>query len=328
MTSTLAHPTSIQEAILFNNYLGAASLAILYYDYLLTFSCEYERFWKPGRHTWASTFFYLNRYLTLLGHGPIIVQYFWTPSGLHMFSTYVGVMPYCLNCQPVAQHLKQLSSCTTLSAFHQYLAVVIQIIVGVLLIMRTYALYGSSRRILAFLCACGGTVIGYGVWCVMTDQSKPLSSEDVTSLTACLLPVNDDSAAKIASAWTGMLAFDILIFSMTVYRSWLKWRNERVAVLQVMLRDGSIYFAIMSISSLSVILTFHLLEPYSRGVTVTLTNILSSTMLSRLMLNLRDPKLISNNHDIDTTYVHGNNTLHQDDVELPSRKQDDDPGCA
>lgn len=27
----------------------------------------------------------------------------------------------------------------------------------------------------------------------MTDQSKPLSSEDVTSLTACLLPVNDDS---------------------------------------------------------------------------------------------------------------------------------------
>lgn len=38
---------------------------------------EVERFWKTKRFTWAVFFFYLNRYLTLFGHLPVIFEYFW-----------------------------------------------------------------------------------------------------------------------------------------------------------------------------------------------------------------------------------------------------------
>jgi hypothetical protein len=54
--------------------------AILYYDYILTFSIEIERFWT--RLSWASCFFFMNRYLVLLGHIPTIWQYFWSSSDI------------------------------------------------------------------------------------------------------------------------------------------------------------------------------------------------------------------------------------------------------
>lgn len=50
--------------------------AILYYDYALTLSTEVERFWSSPSFSWGSTFFYLNRYLALFGHIPIVAQDF------------------------------------------------------------------------------------------------------------------------------------------------------------------------------------------------------------------------------------------------------------
>jgi hypothetical protein len=58
----------------------AAWAAILIHDYCLTFVAEVERFWRVGQLNWASGFFYLNRYLTLFGHVPVMLEYFWTTS--------------------------------------------------------------------------------------------------------------------------------------------------------------------------------------------------------------------------------------------------------
>lgn len=46
------------------------------YDYYLTFAEEVERFWM-GPLNWASGLFYLNRYVVLVGHIPIMVEFFW-----------------------------------------------------------------------------------------------------------------------------------------------------------------------------------------------------------------------------------------------------------
>lgn len=50
--------------------------ALLFYDYCLTLGTEIEYFWKRARVSAVSTLFVLNRYLTLLGQMPIIVEYF------------------------------------------------------------------------------------------------------------------------------------------------------------------------------------------------------------------------------------------------------------
>lgn len=57
--------------------LNLNATAILYYDYVLTFGWEVSRFWGR-RLTWATFFFYLNRYFTLFAHIPVVMEYFWT----------------------------------------------------------------------------------------------------------------------------------------------------------------------------------------------------------------------------------------------------------
>ncbi|KAF8150592.1 hypothetical protein B0H34DRAFT_143963 [Crassisporium funariophilum] len=219
--------------------------------------------------TWASVLFYLNRYLSILGHGPVITELFWQTSDTD-----------------------RLKVCRNLMTFHQYLAVLIQIIVGILLMIRTYALYNKNRFILLLLCAAAAIVIAYGFWCVLASQGSNYTTEDLP-LTGCLLPTNEKLSSRLASAWTGMLGFDILIFGLTLYKS-LTYRSEgNTSLIKVMLRDGTLYFGVMSMSCASVIISFHVFPDYERGMLTTLANVLSSTMISRLMLNLRDPKLSS-----------------------------------
>ena len=53
--------------------------AILLYDYCLTVGAEVKRCWV-ARLSWGLGFFYLNRYLVLFGHVPIMLEFFWLSS--------------------------------------------------------------------------------------------------------------------------------------------------------------------------------------------------------------------------------------------------------
>jgi hypothetical protein len=55
-------------------------VAILLYDYCLTFVAEVENCWVVRRFSWGLGFFYLNRYLVLFGHIPIMLEFFWSTS--------------------------------------------------------------------------------------------------------------------------------------------------------------------------------------------------------------------------------------------------------
>ncbi|KAK0473746.1 hypothetical protein IW261DRAFT_675606 [Armillaria novae-zelandiae] len=63
-----------------NYYVSLVALSILYYDYALTFGLEVSRFWVHRGFSWAAFFFYLNRYLGIFGHIPVVVENFWTGS--------------------------------------------------------------------------------------------------------------------------------------------------------------------------------------------------------------------------------------------------------
>ena len=55
--------------------------ALLYYDYFLTFDMEVERFWgRPP--SLISCGFFLNRYLSILGHIPVTLEFFGTSLSL------------------------------------------------------------------------------------------------------------------------------------------------------------------------------------------------------------------------------------------------------
>jgi hypothetical protein len=64
--------------------------AVLLYDYCLTFVAEVERCWAVRRLSWGLGFFYLNRYLVLFSHIPLMMEYFWTTSNSN--KTEVSIM--------------------------------------------------------------------------------------------------------------------------------------------------------------------------------------------------------------------------------------------
>ncbi|KAG6917416.1 hypothetical protein DXG01_002685 [Tephrocybe rancida] len=132
-----------------NNYLNLASFTILYYDYALTLPAEIDRFWSTRTISWVSGFYYLNRYLTLFGHIPAMVHYYSTFEGPSMA----------------------------------------QAIVGILLTMRTYALYDRSLRVLLFICSCGLAVIVFGTWSIASGHgTKAIESSAPQAM--CIPPIS------------------------------------------------------------------------------------------------------------------------------------------
>lgn len=204
-----------------NYYFSLVALSILYYDYALTFGLEVSRFWVHRGFSWAAFFFYLNRYLGIFGHIPVAVEYFWTgyPSN-------------------------KAQICLKLQMYHQYFVIVVQIVVAVMLIMRTYALYDRSRKILIVQICVTLTAIGLGAYSVASGKksSHDETPADVTPFIGCSTSLTKDSAVRLGIAWCGMLVFDIMVFTLTLHKALQLQRAGGVSLLTLLLRDGSVYF--------------------------------------------------------------------------------------
>jgi len=263
-----------------NYYFHLVSYVILYYDYVLTLPMEIERFWTLRSFSWAAFFFFLNRYLAVLGHIFIILQTFWNTADLALKS----------------------NICQRSHAFHPYLEVAVQAVVGVLLVMRVYALYDRSRWVIVLFLTLAVVDVGIGCWAIMSANPIRLPQQDLAvSAPGCAEPLSHEQGIRLAIAWGGQLAFDVVVFFLTLYQSILIVRTSRRPLISTLLRDGVLYFAILTVVNLANILTFLLAAPLSKGVTSTFSNIISATMISRLMLNLRDPKIMISTTNRTTT---------------------------
>ncbi|KAF7349428.1 hypothetical protein MSAN_01732700 [Mycena sanguinolenta] len=233
----------------------------------LTVDDEISVYWRT-RTTWASVLFYINRYLSLVGNAvPMVMQNFWaTP-----------------NFNP---HKVQV--CRGIGIYHQYFAIVAQIFVAALLIMRTYALYERSRIVLFFTSGIALAAVVVGAYIIFSGKG---TSDDLTAVyleVGCASGLHITQSRSYGFGWIGMLVFDIAIFSLTAWKAWAHSMERRgPSLFTILIRDGAIFFFVMMSSNGGNILSFFYAGPYTRGVATAFTNVLSSVMISRLMLNLR-----------------------------------------
>ncbi|KAJ7728700.1 hypothetical protein DFH07DRAFT_850965 [Mycena maculata] len=257
----------IQSQLNSNYYFNIISFTLLFYDYFLTLDWEISRYWGTP-FSWPSTLFFLNRYGTLLGNIPVVIQYFWS-----------------LESTP-----QKIMVCLHLESYHQYFIIATQLMVGVMLILRTHALYERNRRVLILMLAVAASGVVVGLWSVITGKTGN-TVENLPLYFGCNYAISQSQGVSLASAWAGVAVFDCMIFLLTLYKVFSRRRTRGTDLFTVLLRDGSVYFGVMVMSNLSNILSFVLGSPYTRGIATTWTNIISSIMISRLMLNLRDPAL-------------------------------------
>ncbi|KAJ7487915.1 hypothetical protein FB451DRAFT_1225912 [Mycena latifolia] len=262
MTESLSD-AQIENHLRISHYLVFIPFTVLLYDYVLTFEAEVTRYWGTSL-TWGTLLFYVNRYSALFGTMPVFVEYLMSTS-----------------------HPDKV--CRGLQMYHQYFALLSQILSAIILITRTYALYQRNKLVLALMVTVTvGAIISALVLLLVGDFPNTLSP--VLESLGCPSASSHFLNRRQAAAWSGMLIFDVLIFSLTVRKS-LKYGTRGGSLFSLLFRDGAIYFGIMIASNASNIGTYTMGGPIISGSATTLTNILSSVMVSRLMLNLRDPSI-------------------------------------
>ncbi|KAJ7260124.1 hypothetical protein C8J57DRAFT_1471769 [Mycena rebaudengoi] len=271
--------TDIQSQLDSNYYLNAVAFTLLFYDYFLTLEWEVSRYWGSPL-TFPTVLFYANRYVTLFGNIPVVIQYFWTTSSTP----------------------SKVVVCGHLESFHQYYIIATQIIVGVMLILRTYALYERNKYILVSTILISLGLVGVAMYTVLSGKGGTDDAVGLPLYIGCIYSISRSKSLVLTGAWAGLGVFDSMIFTLTFYRALSQRRANRLQLITVLLRDGSLYFGVMIIANLCNILTFVLGEPYTRGVATTFTNIISAILISRLMLNLRDPTLSTMSHRVSNSH--------------------------
>ncbi|KAH9916254.1 uncharacterized protein BXZ73DRAFT_105884 [Epithele typhae] len=253
-------------------YVSTLAFVILYYDYFLTLGPEVDRYWKGG-FSLVSCGYFLNRYLSLFGHVPVMIEF------------------YMLHDEVMSVHL-----CTRFQVYHQLLSGVTQVIVGLLQVLRLYALYGRNRRIVVSLLTVIGLSCGTSWWAATKTwhASDPTASDlshdpRFVGLLGCGLGLTSDQGFYIAIVWATVLVFDVIVFALTAYRVLRVGKKWHGSLFTLLLRDGALYFGVLAMFHLTNILTCLLAQPAYRGISVTATNVLSTSLIGRLMLNIRDP---------------------------------------
>ncbi|KAI6006758.1 hypothetical protein EDC04DRAFT_976030 [Pisolithus marmoratus] len=182
--------------------------------------------------------------------------------------------------------------CNPLLLYDSVSIIVVQMIGAIVMIMRVYALYEKSRCVLAMLVFLAGAAIIVGIWAISSlPSSIPVPTQERQIGCPGQGSLNPDQALYLSVVWGGQLLFDVVVFGLTLWRSvYARTPGER-NISDVLLRDGSLYFAVMSAANVGNIVTLLVANNNVKNVADSFTSAISAIMISRLMLNLRDPSI-------------------------------------
>ncbi|KII88678.1 hypothetical protein PLICRDRAFT_633547 [Plicaturopsis crispa FD-325 SS-3] len=253
---------SATRDIITHNYFHFLAIALFYYDQLLTTPDEIMYIWARPRST-SSIAFLFNRWFG-----------FWANLTITVMS-FIDIPD---------------ERCHTYNFARQILLIISEVIVSYLLMLRTYALYQRSRRILYSILGVAFAFIGLTGWS-LTGQK---SSATPNIYSGCHIGNTPMTGIHLAVPWEALFAFDTMIFFLTLSATYkgqhrhegLMLTGDKLPLLSLLLRDGAMYFCGMAFANLANILTFYLSSAILKGFLSTFASNLSVTLMSRLMLNL------------------------------------------
>ncbi|KAF8490575.1 hypothetical protein JB92DRAFT_1304134 [Gautieria morchelliformis] len=240
-----------------SKYYLLASIVTLYFDHVLTFGQEVKSLWRRPASV-PGVLFLLNRYYPLLVYAVVLLAFKYFPFAAPLVS---------------------------------------EAILGLIVVLRLFALYGRNFMILSLLVPAYITQLVLGGWAsvaIVRDAGLPQGS-------GCIVTVPTELVYRFAWLWASQVVFDTMVFGLTASRIiFLRKWGLKMPLTTLFLRDGLIYFAVMFSAKL---LNFLLFWSTVTSNLVTLNwafnNIITIIMVNRLVLNLREEgsrsTVISNN---------------------------------
>jgi len=164
-----------------------------------------------------------------------------------------------------------------------------------------YALWDRSRIILWSLLAYYAGFAGFAAWAITKGKSETSVLVPPAS-PGCASPLSKDEGFYFSLVWGGIVIYESMVFALTAYKSVILWRQGSRGLVQVVLRDGMMYYVVLGFSTLANALTFGFGSALTRGINTVMTNMLACALCSRLMLNLRDPRIARYPTESENTY--------------------------
>ncbi|KAI0029570.1 hypothetical protein K488DRAFT_88606 [Vararia minispora EC-137] len=253
--------------------LGLIGLTILYYDYLITLPEEVLYIWHEGPRISSSfCLFIVVRYLALAMHIPS--AYALLGTGLSN-STYVAFQ----------------------KTVHFYASAALQVVVGIVFVLRIHALY-RSRAVLASILLLGAGVVTVAVWASVSPHSGKVELMHANYLPGCNPLTTEYQGQRFAITWSGVVVFDVVVFILTILKTLKTHGWGRSTLWYTFFWDGALYFAVLFVVNSGNIMTFLFAPPVLKGANAITTTVLSSTLASRLLISIR--KASSQLNDIHT----------------------------
>ncbi|KAJ3866765.1 hypothetical protein EV359DRAFT_79237 [Lentinula novae-zelandiae] len=112
-----------------------------------------------------------------------------------------------------------------------------------------------------------------------------------TSIESDWTGIDVEDFVHLAYLWIGIFVFDLCVFSLTLWKTYCIYKDGYMisrGIGTVVMRDGLMYFGIITLATLANILAFAFGTEFTKGLLPIFSNIISSVMMSRLMLNLRE----------------------------------------
>ncbi|KAH8810557.1 hypothetical protein DL96DRAFT_1627561 [Flagelloscypha sp. PMI_526] len=242
-----------------------AALSILIWDYLLTLDLEFSVIWWK-KWNWGTLLFFLTRYLP-----------------------FTDLLISIIRVQ-VMDAGDSRKSCPGPYAATVWLEVAGVQIAQLILILRTWALYGGNKWILVSLLA---LQIGTVVYCGVADQqlidSIVWAGPEFSGLSGCVVLAADNLRDRLAGNYLSILILETCILVLTCIRAFTFRRDGTGGslLIQTIQNDGLIFYIfILGISLINVVVIFTAPQSYV-AILLIFQRTMHSIATGRILLHIR-----------------------------------------
>ncbi|OCB90911.1 hypothetical protein A7U60_g1821 [Sanghuangporus baumii] len=263
------------------NYLTLAAFVVFLYDMILTFPSELELVWK-ARWSAGNVLFVLNRYPVFFISVFLLVYMFDYDSPYHVSSLILGKLT----------NMFASGSCVISNYVEAWSMLVFIIPVqGEELRSNSapFILTSSSDTHSAYTSAVGPKPknLRFALFCAFVEN-RPI----VKPILGCYGILNEVSTSRTIPSWIALIVFDTVVFVLTLIRvdNIRRAKKDRSLLLNILFRDGIIFYVIMLASSVANLALYASLPLRRRGLIISLIPLLRTVMsvcTARLILNLR-----------------------------------------
>jgi len=262
-SSAVEDQINVLKGLQLNNYFNVVSLAVLVYDYLITFSGEVQHIWG---HSFSpiTLVFLLTRYLPFVDSTLLFVHEYLNLSSVRTYSILFKLQVWFVTIG------------TALAA--------------VVLVLRTCAIYRNKRRIIICLTILYALIVIAAIYSIQNFLTSLQFARGHQTVGGSFFVASANKGIFVGYA--SLLAFETLVLFMTILKA--KSQRNESRLYRTLYRDSLQFYIYIFAVSLCNLLLLAFAPGEAKLLLTQFLRVAYSIFLGRIILNIRDAMAVQN----------------------------------